>query len=154
MSRCEKCGYFVPESEINYEGCEGCNPSSPAPIRIFNGTPHSINIISNSNFDSAIRKFTTKDPKITISIPSNGMLNAKINTVDADSVNSIPVFSKAIDSCDLLPDGYDIYIVSALFSNAYTKVFGNTDGLYTVADPVYSIDGRTILGSRGICPAF
>ena len=125
--------------------------------KIFNGTPHAINININGVSDPAIRKMVIPadiQPEISISIPSNGMLSAKIDSVQAESIDSIPVFGKKIASCDQIPEGYDIVIVSALYVSAARSVGMDTARLYTVADPVYTADGRTILGCRGICPAF
>lgn len=128
-------------------------------MRVWNFTPHSVNIIADASFDAAIRKFTADDDvKVVTSIPSDGMLSAKITTGDGDVImDSIPTFVKKVSGCDPLPDAVgddDIVIVSALYVSAYRVTYGNDARLYTVADPVYSKDGRTILGSRGICPAF
>lgn len=126
-------------------------------MRIFNGTPHSINIISNCVYKPEIRKYVVPEgeqPIVVKSIPSNGILSAKIQTVNAGVVDGIPVFNKQVVGCDDLPAGYDIYIVSALYAVTAIKMGANPSILYTVSDPVYSADGRTILGSRGICPAF
>lgn len=161
--------------------------------KIFNGTPHSINIIREAVFKPEIRKFVVpfeKDVTVIASIPSDGVLSAKIDTIDLPDIDGIPVYGKSIVGCDPLPEGYDIYIVSALYVSAmraidnfifepstdpriteltvdaqftgddlYSVVKSLCQGndiskLYTVADPVYSEDGRTILGCRGICPAF
>lgn len=125
--------------------------------KIYNGTPHPINIVTNSVFKTEIRKYIVPEgtePDIIASIPSDGILSAKIDTVEAEHINGIPVFAKAITGCDPLPEGYDIYIVSALYVSAAKASGIDTSRLYTVADPVYSADGKTILGSRGICPAF
>jgi hypothetical protein len=119
---------------------------------IFNGTPHAINVVSNASFDATIRKFTVDTPEIIQSIPSNGMLNAIITAVDLPAVDGIPVFGKTVAGVDTLPDGYDLYIVSAMYGAAAKQAGADTSKLYTVADPVYSPDGRTILGCRGICP--
>jgi len=126
-------------------------------IKFYNGTPHPINIITNAVYDTDIRKYVVADsaqPQIAASIPSNGMLSATIITVEDEPINGIPVYSKQITGCDPLPSGYDIYIVSALYVSAARACGMDTSKLYTVADPVYSADGRTVLGSRGICPAF
>jgi len=126
-------------------------------IKIFNGTPHSINIVAKSEYKETIRKFVVpegKDAEIVASIPTNSILSAKINTVDKKPINGIPVFGKEISGCDKLPEGYDIYIVSALYVSAARASGMDTSKLYTIADPVYSPDGKTILGCRGICPAF
>ena len=126
--------------------------------KIWNATPHSINVIGNTEFDSSIRKYVCRgEAEITASIDSTGMLSAKIDTVDSEPMGNIPVFSKAVVGCDPLPTEMtdeDIIIVSALYASAYRKVYGDDPRLYTIADPVYTPDGKTILGSRGICPAF
>ena len=125
--------------------------------KIFNGTPHPVNIIKNGVSNPVIRKIVIPadvEPEIIMSIPSNGMLSAKIDSVQAEPIDGIPVFGKKVAGCDPIPEGYDIVIVSALFVSAARAVGQATDRLYTVADPVYSPDGRTILGCRGICPAF
>jgi len=120
--------------------------------KIFNGTPHAINVVENSVFNPAIRKYTGGD--IVLSIPSNGMLNAKINAVDLPDVDGIPVFGKSFSGVDNLPEGYDVYIVSALYSSAAQKAGMDMSKIFTVADPVYTEDGNSFTGCRGICPAF
>lgn len=121
-------------------------------IKIFNGTPHAINVVDNGTFDAALRKHVTDAPNVVVSIPSNGVLNAKVSSVDLDPINGIPVFGKGFAGVDPLPDGFDIYIVSAMYGSAARASGANTSKLFTVADPVYSIDGKTIHGCRGICP--
>ncbi len=124
--------------------------------KIFNGTPHPINVVKNGVFDPKIRKFVVSEgttPEIIFSIPSDGMLSAKIETVLAEPIDGVPVYGKKIMSCDPLPASYDIVVASALYATAARAAGLATDRLYTVADPVYSPDGRTILGCRGICPA-
>ena len=122
--------------------------------KIINLTPHTINIIDNGVFNADLRKFTTDTPDVSISIPSSGVVSATLTTVEIDPINGVPVFDKKITGVDPLPEGDDdtIYVVSALYASAYRKINGHADKLYTIADPVYSTDGRTILGSRGICP--
>jgi hypothetical protein len=127
-------------------------------MTIFNATPHKICVITNATFDASIRKWVCSgEPEIAASIESTGMLSAKINSVDSEPIQNIPVFSKAVVGCDPLPESMtdeDIIVVSALYATAYRRVYGDDSRLYTVADPVYTTDGKTILGSRGICPAF
>lgn len=124
-------------------------------IRIFNGTPHPVNIIEGASFDPSIRKYVVRgEATVVASIPSNGAISAVIETVEMEPINGIPVYGKKIIGVDPLPEGYDIYIVSALYASAMRQMGEDTSVLYTVADPVYSEDGRTILGCRGICPAF
>jgi hypothetical protein len=120
--------------------------------KIYNGTPHAINVVTGASFNANIRKYT--GGTVVLSIPSNGMLNAKINAVDLPAVDGIPCFGKSFSGVDSLPDGYDIYIVSALYSSAAIKAGMNMSKIYTVADPVMSDDGNSFLGCRGICPAF
>jgi hypothetical protein len=120
--------------------------------KLFNGTPHAINVVENSVFNPSIRKHTGGN--IVLSLPSNGMLNAKISAVDLPAVDGIPCFGKSIVGLDPLPEGYDIYIVSALYSSAAQKAGVDTSRIYTVADPVYTEDGNSFIGCRGICPAF
>lgn len=123
--------------------------------KIFNGTPHSINIVSEGiRFDSTIRKFVTEQPVISATIPTDCMISAKIETVESEPINGIPVFAKKITGCDSIPEGYDIVIVSAMYVSAAKAMGFDTSKCYTIADPVYSTDGKTIVGSRGICPAF
>lgn len=125
--------------------------------KIFNGTPHFVNIIREGVvYKPEIRKFVLsgKDVTVVASIPSDGVLSAKIDTVELPDIDGIPVYGKSIVGCDPLPEGYDLYIVSALYASAMRAQGKDISKLYTVADPVYSEDGRTILGCRGICPAF
>jgi hypothetical protein len=120
--------------------------------KIFNGTPHSINIIDNGIFDPKIRKFVTDSPNIVKSIPSDGVLSAKMTTTTLDPIDGIPVFHKGFTGVDSLPDGFDIIIVSQLFVSGVVSQGGDTSKLFTVSDPVYSTDGKTIHGCGGICP--
>lgn len=121
-------------------------------LKIFNGTPHAINVVENATFNSSIRKYT--GGTVVLSIPSNGMLSAKVSTVDLPSVEEIPCFGKAFSGVDVLPEGYDIYIVSAMYAAAAKAANIDCTKVYTVADPVYSEDGNSFIGCRGICPAF
>lgn len=126
-------------------------------IKIFNATPHPIVVIDGAIFRDDIRKFVVPDgvaPTVVGTIPSHGVLSAKIDTVLKGTVNGIPVYEKTITGADPLPPGYDIYIVSALYASALRMLGADMSKVYTVADPVYSWDGKTILGCRGICPAF
>lgn len=77
-----------------------------------------------------------------------------VNTIDLSSISSIPVFGKSFSGVDALPDGFDIYIVSAMYASAAKAASVDCTKLYTVADPVYTDDGNSFLGCRGICPAF
>lgn len=120
--------------------------------KIFNGTPHAINVVDGASFNPAIRKYT--GGTVVRTIPSNGMLNAKVSTVDMPAVDGIPVFGKSFFGVDAIPSGYDIYIVSAMYASAARAAGVDCTKLFTVADPVMSDDGATFVGCRGICPAF
>lgn len=66
-------------------------------MRIFNGTPHPISVIDDSciTFKNEIRKYVcTGKPVIVAQIPSNGVLSAKIDTVEAGLIGNIPIFEK------------------------------------------------------------
>ncbi len=131
--------------------------------KVFNGTAHPINIITNGVFNPEIRKYVIPDgelPNITMVIQKNEMLSAKIETMEipVNDINGIPVFTKIPEGeCDMPPvDEYDVIICSQLYISA-VKVFYNKTSLaslYTICDPVYSHDGKTVLGCRGICKAF
>lgn len=122
-------------------------------LKIFNGTPHQINIVAGSVFNPSIRKYTGGE--VVKSIPSNGMLNAKMVSEELKPLaGGIPVFGKAFNGVDPLPEGYDVYIVSALYSSAAQKAGMDCSKVYTVADPVMSEDGNSFVGCRGLAPAF
>ena len=127
--------------------------------QIINLTPHSICIVNPAcvRFDTTIRKNVCDgEPDIVAMILSSGIVSAKINTVSIDPINGVPTFAKSVVGCDDLPDADedDIFVVSALYVSAYRTVHGNTNRLYTIADPVYTPDGKKVIGSMGICPAF
>lgn len=118
-------------------------------VKLYNGTPHSINIIKGATLDSTDRKW--KGGEIIQIFPPNGMLSAKINSIQTDMLNGlIPVFSKEIVDCQELLEGFDYYIVSVLYATAYKAKYGNTDKLLVVADPVMSEDGKTFVGCTGL----
>ncbi|MFY8161993.1 MAG: hypothetical protein ACOVNU_11735 [Candidatus Kapaibacteriota bacterium] len=109
-------------------------------------------MVSGATFNKSIRKYT--GGTVVRSIPSNKMLDAKVNTKDLDSIDGIPVFGKSFSGVDPLPDGFDIYIVSAMYMSAAKADGADMSKIYTVADPVYTDDGTAFKGCRGICPAF
>jgi hypothetical protein len=121
--------------------------------KIFNGTPHAINVVKNAVFNPTIRKYI--GGTVVLSIPSNGMLNATVKTVDLYPVNDIiPVFGKSFTGVDSLPDGYDVYIVSAMYASAAKSAGLDMKNVFTVADPVYTDDGKSFVGCRGLCPVY
>ena len=120
--------------------------------KIYNGTPHNINVVTNAEFVAAIRKYCTDAPEFALIVPSSGMLSAKIITVQAGCIDGLPIYDKKIVDCDPVPEGYDIIIVSQLYATAVIKMGLDTTGIYTVSDPVYSMDGQTFRGCIGVCP--
>lgn len=124
---------------------------------IINNTPHDVNIIApvDCRFDSSIRKWVA-DPGVipVVSIPSAGVLNADIITVDTNPIGNIPTFAKAIRGCDPLPNDGCIHIVSALFASAFLKGGGDPSRIMLVADPVMSPDGKSFIGCRGLTKPF
>lgn len=124
---------------------------------MINNTPHAINVIDPKDikFDPSIRKYVAAaDVKPIITIPSAGILNARISTVDAAAIDGIPVFDKKIDGCDPLPDDGEIHIVSALYASAAAKSGIDMNRIMLVADPVMSEDGKTFIGCRGLAKPF
>jgi hypothetical protein len=122
-------------------------------MKIFNGTPHSINIVKNAVFTPSIRKYV--GGTIVLSIPSNGMLSANVKTVDLYPIsNDIPVFLKTFTGVDSLPDGYDVYIVSAMYASAAKSAGLDMTKIFTVSDPVYTDDGNSFVGCRGLCTVY
>ena len=122
-------------------------------LKIFNGTPHAINIVVGSEFMPTMRKHV--GGQVVKTIPSNGMLNAIIETIELEPVAGIPMYSKRIVSCDELPtEEYDLIIVSALYSSAIQKSGVDYSMVRTIVDPVYSEDGLTIVGCKGLAPLF
>lgn len=129
-------------------------------MTIINMTPHAINICDPAkiHFETTIRKFVADDPTTAVikTIPSSGVLNARISTVDGDSIDGIPTFEKAIEGCDPLPDAPEdaIFIVSALFASAFIKRGGDPARIMLVADPVMTVDGKSFVGCRGLAKPF
>lgn len=135
-------------------------------MRIWNFTPHAINIVEGCTYDMKIRKYVYSGSEgkylIKKALSSDGVLNAKLGASDkpATFVEGIPVWEKYIKGIDEIPENVaddDIIVVSALYASAYNKCNGRDPRLYTVSDPVYveDSDGNfKIVGCRGICPAF
>lgn len=130
-------------------------------MKIVNLTPHPITILSEEDiqYNPMIRKWTTSKKNVVpiAQIPSQGLANAKTSVEHCDPINGIPVMRKALAGVDPLPseESDTIFVVSALYATSYRKLYPESKvKLYTIADPVYTEDGRTVLGSRGICEAF
>jgi len=118
-------------------------------MKIFNGTANEINIIENSFFDPKDRKYKGGTHTTTISL--NHELSAEINAVYLNVVNHIPFYKKRIILYEPLPEGYDIYILSEKYILALKSDSWYTEkSIYMVSDPVYTDDGQTIIGHKGL----
>lgn len=111
-------------------------------MKIFNGTAHTINIFSLEQTDqSDPRKLIIKDGETPIyTIPAGVNLNCrKDNKPAPDSNFPFPV-KGAVEfiSYDILPSGYDVYVVSNLYRSAVKELRGDTSKLATVDGVVYS----------------
>ena len=125
---------------------------------IRNFTPHDIHIMreEDTRFDASIRKFVgSGDTTPLMSIPSEGMLSAKMDREYVGIVDGCPMYRKVYRDVDDIPASVganDKVVVSALYLAAYEAVNGSADPrLVTIMDPVYdSSDTRRIIGSIGI----
>ena len=116
---------------------------------IKNFTPHVINIIDESSVISKpeIRKLVseTENPKIIMSIPSDGMLSVNFEMQDGEPINGIPVRIKKRVGIEYIPTDCDIAIVSALYASA-----SDDKRCHTVIDPVFNVEGKTVIGCLAI----
>ncbi len=91
--------------------------------------------------------------KIVASLPSAGLLSAKIETAQGPVIDDIPTFNKIVTGCDLLPTGDDKLIVSAIYAVAARQCGFDMSRIMVVADPVVTPDDTKILGCIGVGPA-
>lgn len=115
-------------------------------MKIFNGTPHTLNIIEGSTYDPTMRKYV--GGKVVRQIPSNRPMSLHVVSEQTGNIDGILVFTKKVLGMNWLPYGYDIYIVSLVFARAHGQTPENN--IYVPTDIVVTPDGRTILGCRGI----
>ena len=115
-------------------------------MKIFNGTPHKINIYSQSDCEYSVnhRKWLTSnniEPFLTIE-PSGTLLNCKTSNSPTPNIDCpFPIVGAVIfTEYDPLPDGYDLYIVSNLYRSAVQTLGGDTSRLATVTDTVYDFN--------------
>ena len=113
-------------------------------MRIWNFTPHSLNFYSESDTTPApkIRKLIINTgAKPVLTVPSDGMLNAKIDYVKVDSNLPIVEYAPKVTAVDSIPENIaedDIVVVSALYISAYRIVHGTVDPRFrTISNPVY-----------------
>lgn len=123
---------------------------------VLNCTPHEITIVSSDDVEYAaqLRKYVVREgieaPRVLAVIPKSGiLLNVQFEDVDAEPVNldgvTIPTRKRQPASVDPIPGDADYVVVSALYASAITDPAVKAR-LLTVGDPVYTRDGRTVLG--------
>jgi len=127
-------------------------------MKIYNGTENDVNIIADAKFDPSISAYVGN--VITRTLSRNGILNARVSGFGRSelfeecfldmSEELVPVFDRATFNYDPLPKGYDVYIVSVPYAMAYTAEESQNGKIFTLADPVISADGGSLLGHRGI----
>ena len=116
-------------------------------MQVCNYTPHNITIIDSISvkFKPEIRKYVTDAPVILKTIPSSGVLNVSFDVLAYDPLDGIPVRNKVRSTIDPIPEDCDVAIVSGLYASAT-----NDQRAYSIIDPVYSLDGRTVIGCLAI----
>jgi hypothetical protein len=114
-------------------------------MNIFNGTPHNICIFAkeDTTYVSSQRKYILESDgstPILVIEPSGNLLSTKTQNAQAPTIDyGVPVVGAVqFTSYDLLPEGYDLYIVSNLYRSAVQALGGDTSKLATVSDTVYN----------------
>lgn len=108
---------------------------------------HGIMVFKNAEFDPSIRKY--RGGELVGEIPYAGfMLSAKTTRVDAGTVEvagmEIPAIAQGFTGVDELPEGDDLYIVSAMYVAACKQLGRDTSRLLTIADTVVDAYGRPV----------
>jgi hypothetical protein len=85
--------------------------------------------------------------KILVSIAPTFILNVRIDTIRKKYEN-ITISEKRILSVDYPPVGYDMYVVSRIFADAWISAGYPADGFYIPENLVFSRDGKTIVGCK------
>ena len=113
-------------------------------MKIFNGTQHQINLYSINDcyeVQGGRKLVVQQDAKPVLVIESGSNLNAvKGNAPLPDQFkgSNLPLVGAVIFSeVELLPHGYDLYIVSNLYRSACVELGLDTDRLATVNGVVY-----------------
>ena len=120
--------------------------------KIMNLTPHTLNIISEAEFDPAIRKYRGGETVLTIL--SSGMVSAKYaaqTELDPILVEGVEVQTMSAPkwvSVDPLPEAEEgtLLVVSALDVAACKELGIPTNNLLTIGNAVVAEDNRTVLG--------
>lgn len=114
-------------------------------MRVYNGTSHDLKIYAKSDVfhDDAHKKYLLLDQEIEpyIIFPAQKPLSISFGCEFA-FVDGIPIKERRVYNRDELPEGYDLYIVSAL----YARAFGGDPRIATVVDQVYDARGKNMIG--------
>jgi hypothetical protein len=117
-------------------------------MKIFNGTQHQINLYNIADcyeIQNGRKLIINQDAKPVLSIDAGSNINAtKGNAELPDKFKGklLPLVGAVIFSeVDLLPHGYDLYIVSNLYRAACVELGLDTSSLATVNGVVYSNEG-------------
>lgn len=124
------------------------------PVRFYNATPHSINIIVGAEFDPSIRKWVGGHELAAIP-PSGELLSAKLVDTPLNHLGSgVTVDRQTAEGCSPIPAAAmeaNYIVVSAMYGVAYRQIYGE-DGvpLVTIRDLVVeSADNPKPRGCRG-----
>ncbi len=115
---------------------------------IYNGTAHEITIFSTEDTSPGKdgRKLLLKEGAVPITtIEAGTNLNCSKRNLESPLLNTkIPIVGAIVfDGVDLLPSGYDLYIVSNLYRSAYKELHGDTSKLATINGAVYQTEKDT-----------
>lgn len=113
---------------------------------------HDINVIGGAKFDPSIRKF--RGGEVIVTIPYSGqMLSARSTQMPASPITicgvEVPTLTKQIwEDVDELPEGFDYYIVSAMYVSACRELGRDTSRLLTIGGTVVDEKDR-VCGTIG-----
>jgi hypothetical protein len=128
---------------------------------IFNGTSHDVNVYSSKDvtYNPETRKYVINSEECLPikTYPKNIMLNGKFSEICNPSIeidNGVNIYDKVLESLDALPEGFDFYIVSAVYANAYQTHYSpleesdNGNKMLGIHNPVINHQGK-IIGCLG-----
>lgn len=124
------------------------------PFECFNGTPHSINLVSGAVYRQDIRKHVGGE-EIAVIPPSGILLSARLATVPCFYLGGgVEVARQVAVACDELPEaalGADLVVVSAMYATAYRQLHPQSKvRLATIRDLVVeSVENPRPVGCRG-----
>lgn len=105
-------------------------------MRIYNGTAHPVKIYDRNvgvSYDAKTRKhYLSGIGRILAMLPQHGMLSVSYEYTE-DRIGNIPVIRREVKHIDLLPDGYDYYLVSA----QYASHAPDKSKLLIIGEPLY-----------------